>query len=440
MKARSLKKNTTARIALGIVDDKRKYKLDSTAIGFSLLSNKRVTNVFRISCTLKEEVELTKLQTALSTILPRFPYFRVSIRNGLFWGKFVTNLSIPEIQPESQYPCQYISFGRKKNLYRIIVNENQIVLECHHCLTDGYGALIFLNSLVAEYFRIIGFATDDWKGIFLPKDKVHPQEYEDAYERHHDNDIVVKIPKSSEKSFNIPTKVESAGVFHISKKVVSLESIKQKSKEFNVSITALLGAIYFESLRELQEKLYKDKTRKLKPIRMRIPVNLRRFLETKSMRNFILAVRLNFDPRKDPKSLRERAVEINNLMNDSIQLDIFHYKMARNIRTSNMLIMRIIPFQIKRFFARYGYYFISAPYYSGVVSNLGKITVPDQLVKHIDSYDFSVGPSTVNKERVSVISFEDKLVLTFSRVIKDSLLTEMFIKRLEELGIEIKKS
>ncbi|MCG3227856.1 MAG: hypothetical protein H7645_13120, partial [Candidatus Heimdallarchaeota archaeon] len=61
-----LKRSKTVRITLGVKTDKRKYKLDSAAIGFSLLSNKRVTNVFRIECILKEDVEVEKLQTALS--------------------------------------------------------------------------------------------------------------------------------------------------------------------------------------------------------------------------------------------------------------------------------------------------------------------------------------------------------------------------------------
>ncbi|GAI81542.1 unnamed protein product, partial [marine sediment metagenome] len=38
-----------------------------------------------------------------------------------------------------------------------------------------------------------------------------------------------------------------------------------------------------------------------------------------------------------------------------------------------------------------------------------------------------------------VVSFEDKLVITFSRVIKEPILAEMFIRRLEELGIKTNK-
>ena len=433
------KKNTTARITLGTKADKRKYKLDNAANGFSLLYNKRVTNVFRIICTLKEEVELKKLHTALATILPRFPYYRVSVRRGLIWGKWVTNLEIPEIQPESQYPCQYISLGRKKLLYRIMVNKNKIALECHHSLTDGHGGLIFLNSLVAEYFRIQGIIINDWDGIFLPEDKPDPLEYESAYERHYKKKIRIRPTKFKKRSFNIPNKIEPPGVLHLSKVIVSLENIKQKSKEFNVSITSFLTAIYFESLKDLQEKLCKNKNKKIKPIRIRIPVNLRQIFESKTMRNFSLGVRLDLDSRMDTKPFRERVVEISNLLKNQIQPDTFYQKIALNIGNTKLWIMQITPYQVKRFFARRGYYFISAPYYSGVITNLGKVTIPDQLAKHIDSYEIVIGPSTMHKERIGVMSFEDKLVITFSRVIKESILAEMFIRKLDELGIKTNK-
>ncbi|MCG3220288.1 MAG: hypothetical protein H7641_02815 [Candidatus Heimdallarchaeota archaeon] len=434
-----LKKNTTSGITLGIKADKRKYKLDSTAIGFSLLSNKRVTNVFRIECILKEEVELERLRAALANILPRFPYFRVSIKRGFIWGKWVTNLAIPEIQSERQYPCQYIPFGRKKLLYRIIVTENKIALECQHCLTDGHGGLVFLNSIVAEYLRIKGVITKDWEGIFLPEEKPDPLEYEDAYEQHYKKIKRVRGVKFRKRSFTIPNKIEPPGVFHTSKVIVSLETIKQKSKEFNVSLTALLIAIYFESLKELQEKIYKNKTRKPKPIRIRVPVNLRQIFESKTMRNFSLGARLDFDSSMDTKTFRERVEEIKNLQKNQIHPNTFYHKIAMNIGNTKIRIMQITPYQVKRFFARRGYYFISAPYYSGVISNLGKVTIPDQLVKYIDSYEVAIGPSAMHKERVGLISFEDKLVITFSRVIKEPILAEIFIRKLEELGIKTNK-
>ena len=161
--------------------------------------------------------------------------------------------------------------------------------------------------------------------------------------------------------------------------------------------------------------------------------------KSKTMRNFSLGVRTDLDSEMDTKPFRERVVKIDNLIKDQIQPDIFHSKMVMNIDNTNMPIMKITPYQVKRFFARNGYYFISAPYYSGVISNLGKVTIPEQLEKYIDSYEVVIGPSALHKERVGLISFKDELVITFSRVIKEPILAEMFRRKLEELGIKIIK-
>jgi hypothetical protein len=395
-----------------------------------------VTNVFRIECSLKEKVEIEKLQKALSNILPRFPYYRVSVRTGFIWGKLVTNLATPKIQSERPYPCQYIPLGSKKLLYRIIVNENKIALEGQHCLTDGYGGFIFINSLIVEYFRLKGIKSSACKDIFLPQDEPDPLEYEDAYERHYDKKKRKKGVRYRQRSFIIPNKLEPVGVFHTSKINVSVGSIKKKSKELNTSITTLLTAIYFESLKEFQEELFKDKPRKMKPIRLRVPVNLRQIFGSKTMRNFSLGVRLDFDSSMDSKPFEERIKEINNLFKEQIQPDTFLDKIAMNIGNARIPLMQITPYQVKRFFARNGYYFVSAPYYSGVMSNLGKVSMPEELMEHIDFYEVVIGPSAMHKERIGLISFGDKLVITFSRMIKESILTRLFEKRLEKLGIK----
>ena len=435
----SSKQSKTLQSTFGITADGKKTKLDVAGVGFSLIMNKRITNVVRVSCILNEEIDKNKLQTALSTIIPRFPYYRVSIRKGLIWGKLVTNLSIPEIQPESQYPCQYMPFGKNKLLYKIIVDKNKVTLEFHHCLTDGHGGLIFLNSLIAEYFRIKGLSIEGWENILLAKDNPDLLEFEDAYDRYKKSKIKVREKDFFDRNFYITAKMEAPGVFHLQNVYVSLGSIKQKSKEFNVSITALLATIYYESLMEIQEGIYSNNTEKIKPISIRIPVNLRNILKSKTMRNFSSTVRLDLEPSVKEKPFEIKVKEIHNYLKDQVQEDLFIYKISRNIKTANMFLMHLVPFQIKRFIARTFYYIVNTPFYSGMISNLGLVTIPKQLEKHINFYEFTVGPSAGSKERISVVSFRDRLVLTFSSVIKEWILFNVFKRKLEELGIEILK-
>ena len=66
-------------------------RLDNTAKIFPVIANENMSQVFRISVTLKEEIQPEALQQALEDILPHIRNFRVRLRQGLFWYYFEEN-------------------------------------------------------------------------------------------------------------------------------------------------------------------------------------------------------------------------------------------------------------------------------------------------------------------------------------------------------------
>ena len=63
-------------------------KLDNTAKIFPVIASENLTNVYRISVILKEEVQPEILEEALLEILPWFQTFDVRLRRGFFWYYF----------------------------------------------------------------------------------------------------------------------------------------------------------------------------------------------------------------------------------------------------------------------------------------------------------------------------------------------------------------
>ena len=72
-------------------DSIRWDKLDNTANLFPSIAGESMTNVYRISVTLTENVEQKKLQEALDIVLPKFDGFNVRLRTGVFWHYFEEN-------------------------------------------------------------------------------------------------------------------------------------------------------------------------------------------------------------------------------------------------------------------------------------------------------------------------------------------------------------
>ena len=61
------------------------YRLDNAALIFPAVMRKNWNNVFRVSATLREEVDPEILSRAAADLLPRFPTVYVRLRAGFFW-------------------------------------------------------------------------------------------------------------------------------------------------------------------------------------------------------------------------------------------------------------------------------------------------------------------------------------------------------------------
>ena len=123
-------------------------KLDNTAHLFPSIAGESMTNVYRISVTLKEEVQVEFLQQALDMILPKFDGFNLRMRTGVFWYYFEENgKKAPKVTEEAMFPCRFIRQNKNRNyLFRVTYYKSRINLEVFHVLTDGMGGINFLRG------------------------------------------------------------------------------------------------------------------------------------------------------------------------------------------------------------------------------------------------------------------------------------------------------
>ncbi len=162
------------------------FRLDNAATVFSFVTSARIPCMFRLIASLKKPINIAILQQALENIINRFPYYKVNLRNGLFWSYWETNPGVPVVIEDSKYPCQQMPI-RKKGIFpfRVRAFYNRISVEFHHSITDGSGSMIFLKSLVGEYLNLSGIVVDNWGDIFRPTQEPHIEEYEDAFKKNY---------------------------------------------------------------------------------------------------------------------------------------------------------------------------------------------------------------------------------------------------------------
>ena len=116
-------------------------KLDNTAHLFPAIAGESRTNIYRISVTLKEEIQPDLLQEALDIVLPKFDGFNLRLRRGVFWFYFEENgKPAPKVKEENTFPCRYIKENRTRSyLFQVSYYGKRINLEVFHVLTDGMG-------------------------------------------------------------------------------------------------------------------------------------------------------------------------------------------------------------------------------------------------------------------------------------------------------------
>lgn len=411
--------------------------LDNAAKIFPAIRSKEHTTVIRFTAVLNERVTISSLIRAAKQLENRFPYFLVSLRRGFFWYYLEQVDESFIIHHDNSMPCR--AFYSKKDkglLLRILVHKNQLSIECLHILTDGFGALTFLRTLLIYYFIDKGFIKADDKSMLNPI--IYEEEFEDAYSRYFKENLpgIIKQPKA----FHVPFPLKKKPRFDLLFAILPIEQLKLKAKEKRVSITDYLVAVY---LLVIQDIYFKNKNKGIsssnKIARIQVPVNLRNIYPSKTLRNFSLFVMPEIDFRLGEYTFTELLKIVYHKMRLETDEKLISKIISRNVGGERKIFVRGIPIWLKSLVLNFKYYSEGANQYSGVVTNLGKVDFPMSIRDKIDY--FIVTPPPPNKKlkiNCGVIGYEDKLVLSFGNITKNMDFERKFLQFLTKQGINIR--
>ena len=131
------------------------FPLDNGAKIYPLAMKRGWMATFRISLYMKDPVDPELLQMALNGVIGRFPTFATTLKAGVFWHYLDGSRRRFDVMPENVPPCQPINVSHNgAQSFRVMYFYNRISLECFHVLSDGLGAMAFLQTLAARYVRL----------------------------------------------------------------------------------------------------------------------------------------------------------------------------------------------------------------------------------------------------------------------------------------------
>ncbi len=410
--------------------------LDNAAKIFPPVISKSLSSVFRIGCVLSEPVRISALSKSVEETCQRFPYYLTSLHKGFFWYYLEYDKNIrPSIVSEDKKPC--VAFPARKGnyaLFRIVVYENILSVEFLHILTDGGGALEFFRTLLVTYLRNCGHDIPYSEGIIDPSSVVDPAEVEDAYSKYFRKDV--PLPPKLENAWHLP--YESNGKDHLGiiQAEIPVPELKNISKDSNVTITEYLASVYLFCLQEI----WNDEKRKDKHIlRLEIPVNMRRGYPSRTMRNFSLFVLPELDLRLGYFSFEEILKHVHNYMQIQTDKKLLSKVIARNVKPEKNIFIRTTPVFIKDLVLSAAFKKHGATKYSGVLTNVGIARMPEEARGYIETLSM-IPPPPVKELKVScgVLSFNDRLCISFANNTANNKLEKDFFSFLAGKGLEVR--
>ncbi len=404
------------------------FALDNAAKIFPAIITSEVTSVFRLTAVLKQPVRLKVLQKAVLKAEERYPYFRVQLKEGFFWY-YLEHLPIHfPIEPDLGPCCT--KFPRGSLLIRILVKDNRLSVEFSHILTDGEGGVRFLKTVLALYAE--AYDAEDPSVSRHLTGSVSEEEYEDAYNRYFKQDIPPMVKRT--RAYHIPFPLAAVPRFTRSVNVFSITQLKQIAGDKGVSITVYLVAVYLFVLQNIHEELNsKGRHARSKKLRIQVPINLRKIFPSKTMRNFSLFVMPEIDLRLGHYSFDEIIKSVYHQMQLETDEKLINKNISRNVGGEKKTFVRGIPLFVKSLILRFTFYSLGASQYSGVITNLGKITLPEKAGEMTDHFLFiPPPPNKMLKINCGVIGYEDKLVLAMGNITTSDEFENRFLRFIHE--------
>lgn len=391
------------------------YRLDNAAKIFPPSKSKKDPKIFRFSVTLYEEVKVDVLNKALKETLEEYPIFKSILKKGIFWYYLEEVDKKYEVKMEDKSPCSKISHN---NLFEVSVYKNRINLEVDHALTDGTGTLTFLKSLVANYLNKLY----NIKNNEVINEGSIKEIKEDAFKKYKDSNF--KKVLKSKKAYRIKDEKYIDNRLKVIEGIVNIDDIKVKAKELDLTITEYLTSVLIMAIGSVKNK-------SKKPIVITIPVNLRKYYPTYTVRNFFSVVNIDFIYNND--SFMDIAKNVKKKFKEKLDKENIKDKMNSMIKLEDIFIVRLIPVFIKDFVLKIACN-IENKYQTMTLSNIGIINMPEVYNKYIDY--FSVFTST-SKIQMCMCSYKDKMVISFSSKFVNSEIEKYFFKFLSNGGIDV---
>lgn len=433
------------------------YRLDNIGKFYSSQAGRSSQTVFRYSAELEDDIAPDILQHALDHAIAQFPSFNVHLLNGMFWHYLEQSDGRPLVEPEHLPICSRLHYGPKSMLFRVSYFRNRVNLEVSHIISDGRGAINLFKSLLHAYIA----ERYDVPGVPSDYDGSDSDKAENSFDKYYEKDKAGAAPGT--KIYRLAGPIDRDAPTFMEYHV-SASKVLGAAHQCGVSLTSYLIAAILCAIRDVMPSRARNRA-----IRVDIPVDLRAFFRSETVRNFYGMTYVAYTPadiEADEDSAKTSATGpdatgdgqqsaartahgngMGGLLTDEPLADIARHvqeqldhatsrervesHMNRMIALEKNPALRLAPSPAKDWVLELAR-FIADRETTTTVSNLGRVTLDERLARHVRSVSFLTTPASLN---FTVCSFGDDLSIGISTIYHDLNVIKNLCRILATQGI-----
>jgi NRPS condensation-like uncharacterized protein len=408
-------------------------RLDNAAKIYPATRSRKWMALFRVSITLTEAVDDQLLGKALRQVIKRMPLLSYRLKRGLFWYYFDWQEAQPEVQADARNPMLPIDLAENGGfLFRVRSFDKRIALEIFHALTDGTGGMTFLLTLAAEYLRLKhGLRVPEAPLILDTRDEPQREEWEDAFLRYARDEA---RPFGEDTAWHLKGTRESHSYLRLTTGVISTQALVDLAKSRKTTVNSLLAAILLKALIAARKS---SRPKGNRPVKLSLPVNLRRYYSSRTLRNFSSFVNVPVHADYGEYSLDDLIKLVTHFMGIETLEPMINARFSANVKAEQMRIIRAMPLFIKSAVLKFVYRTKGVNYMTSTLSNLGLIRLPPEMAAHTQRVDLVLGAALNTPINCGAVSAVGKTTVTFSKTIREADVERVFFTTLVALGVPV---
>ncbi len=402
------------------------FSLDDAAKIYPVSMEHGVMSVFRLAVNLKEKVVPELLQIALTFTIKRFPQFATTLKKGLFWHYLDSTKRCFEIKKEDDVPCQSMKVSQSRSQsFRVLYYKTRISIEFFHVLTDASGGMEFLKALISEYIRLVGIKIDN-KGLIMdinenPSIEEFTNEFAHVEKSANASGLVNKV------ATQMTGELSSIKPCSIVNYKVDTEKLRSVAKSYGISVTTYILSIMFIACHSACEQYHGE-------FAIQVPVNMRKFYETKTLRNFSMycGIRLPIEKIKTINDIKDEIREQLIVKSSKEEMHNMLYATKKLIKN-----IRLIPLVIKQPIAKFISGIVGDQAFTTTLSNVGIVELPPEYLEYLQDMEFTLNTSSVCRASCGLISYGNVSTLSITKLTKDPAFEKKIYELMKKDGLEI---